>query len=129
MTSATKSPYAGYRFPGEVISHAVWPYFHFPLSLRMVEEMLAARGIDVSHETVRQRLPLRVHLDQIDAIEAAIAALDRELSERLEPFREAVTRLSATPGLAALSVASILAEIGLDMSPFPSEAHLISWAG
>src|SRR3954468_20309549 len=54
MTSAAKSPYAGYRFPGEVISHAVWLSFRFPLSLRMVEEMLAARGIDVSHETVRQ---------------------------------------------------------------------------
>src|SRR3954470_1104511 len=54
MTSSAKSPYAGYRFPGEVISHAVWLYFRFPLSLRMVEEMLAARGITVSHETVRQ---------------------------------------------------------------------------
>src|SRR3954471_14152889 len=54
MTSAAKSPYAGYRFPGEIISHAVWLYFRFPLSLRMVEKMLAARGIDVSHETVRQ---------------------------------------------------------------------------
>src|SRR3954452_7181820 len=54
MTPTAKSPYAGYRFPGEVISHAVWLYFRFPLSLRMVEEMLAARGIVVSHETVRQ---------------------------------------------------------------------------
>src|SRR5215217_1529422 len=54
MTSTTKSPYAGYRFPSGVISHAVWLYFRFPLSLRMVEEMLAARGIVVSHETVRQ---------------------------------------------------------------------------
>src|SRR4051794_25542985 len=54
MTPAAKSPYAGYRFPGEVISHAVWLYFRFPLSLRMVEEMLAARGIEVSDETVRQ---------------------------------------------------------------------------
>jgi putative transposase len=54
MTFTAKSPYAGYRFPGEVISHAVWLYFRFPLSLRMVEEMLAARGIVVSHETVRQ---------------------------------------------------------------------------
>jgi putative transposase len=44
--------YAGHRF--EIISHAVWLYFRFPLSLRMVEEMLAARGIVVSHETVRQ---------------------------------------------------------------------------
>src|SRR5215217_4963174 len=54
MTPTAKSLYAGYRFPGEVISHAVWLYFRFPLSLRMVEDMLAARGIDVSHETVRQ---------------------------------------------------------------------------
>src|SRR6478735_12615766 len=51
---SAKSPYAGYRFPPEVISHAVWLYFRFPLSLRMVEEILAARGILVSHETVRQ---------------------------------------------------------------------------
>src|SRR5215217_675140 len=54
MTPAAKSLYAGYRFPGEIISHAVWLYFRFPLSLRMVEEMLAARGIVVSHETVRR---------------------------------------------------------------------------
>src|ERR687894_827832 len=51
---AAKSPYAGHRFPAEVIGHAVWLYFRFPLSLRMVEEMLAARGILVSHETVRR---------------------------------------------------------------------------
>ena len=48
------NPYTGHRFPPEIISHAVWLYFRFPLSLRMVEEMLAARGILVSHETVRQ---------------------------------------------------------------------------
>src|ERR687885_2100141 len=48
------NPYAGHRFPPEVISHAIWLYFRFPLSLRMVEEMLVARGILVSHETVRQ---------------------------------------------------------------------------
>src|SRR5690242_1822771 len=46
--------FAGYRFPVAVISHAVWLYFRFPLSLRMVEELLAARGIVVSYETVRQ---------------------------------------------------------------------------
>jgi putative transposase len=48
---AAKSPYAGCHFPAEVISHAVWLYFRFPLSLRMVEEMLATRGVVVSHET------------------------------------------------------------------------------
>lgn len=46
--------YSGYRFPAEVISYAVYLYFRFPLSLRMVEEMLAVRGIEVSHETVRK---------------------------------------------------------------------------
>ena len=46
--------YADHRFPAEVISHAVWLYSRFPLSLRMAEEMLAARGIIVSHESVRQ---------------------------------------------------------------------------
>jgi putative transposase len=54
MMPAAKPPYAGHRFPPEVISHAIWLYFRFPLSLRMVEEMLAVRGILVSHETVRQ---------------------------------------------------------------------------
>ncbi|ANY77145.1 transposase [Microvirga ossetica] len=51
----TRHPrYARHRYPAEVISHAVWLYFRFPLSLRMVEERLAARGILVSHETVQQ---------------------------------------------------------------------------
>ena len=54
MTTPACPSYAGYRFPAEIISHAVWLYFRFPLSLRIVEEMLAARGITVSHETIRQ---------------------------------------------------------------------------
>jgi len=54
MTPPIRSRYAGHRFPAEVIGHAIWLYFRFPLGLRMVEEMLAARGILVSHETVRQ---------------------------------------------------------------------------
>ena len=54
MTTKRDPIYAGHRFPAEVIAHAVWLYFRFPLSLRMVEEMLAARGVDVSHETIRR---------------------------------------------------------------------------
>jgi hypothetical protein len=50
MMATTRSPYAGYRFPAEIISHAVWLYFLFPLGLRMVEDLLAARGIIVSHD-------------------------------------------------------------------------------
>ena len=54
MTTARDSIYAGYRHPAEIISYVVWLYFRFPLSLRMVEEMLTARGISVTYETIRQ---------------------------------------------------------------------------
>jgi putative transposase len=54
MTAPACPSFAGYRFPAEIISQAVWLYFRFPLSLRMVEEMLAFRGIVISHETLRQ---------------------------------------------------------------------------
>src|SRR5438876_12342184 len=46
--------YAGYRFPPEIIQHAIWLYLRFTLSFRNVEELLAERGIDVSHETIRR---------------------------------------------------------------------------
>ena len=46
--------YRGYRFPPEIISHSVWMYHRFCLSLRDVEELLAKRGILVTYETIRQ---------------------------------------------------------------------------
>src|SRR5580704_10895306 len=54
MSELPNSCYRGHRFPAEVISQAVWLYFRFPLSLRMVEDLLAVRGIVVSHESVRR---------------------------------------------------------------------------
>lgn len=54
MTKCADPNFAGYRFSAEIINHAVWLYFRFTLSLCMVDELLAARGIIVSHETVRQ---------------------------------------------------------------------------
>ena len=46
--------YSGYRFPAEIIAHAVWLYFRFALSYRDVEELLAERGLVLTYETVRQ---------------------------------------------------------------------------
>jgi putative transposase len=55
MSTAPSSPsYMGYRFPAEIIFHAVWLYFRFSLSYRDVEELMAARGIVVTYETIRQ---------------------------------------------------------------------------
>lgn len=54
MSEAARDPLCRrHRFPAEIIAHAVWFYFRSPLSLRMVEEMLAARGIIVTHQTIR----------------------------------------------------------------------------
>ncbi len=52
--NAQTSSYRGYRFPPEIISHAVWLYYRFCLSFRDVEDLLAERGVIVSYETIRQ---------------------------------------------------------------------------
>jgi transposase len=92
-------------------------------SRAQVVEVLRGRMSD------HQRLLLRIHLRQIDAIDLAIAELDDELGERLEPLRAATERLITIPGVSTLSAAVIVAEIGVDMARFPTAAHLISWAG
>lgn len=75
------------------------------------------------------RLLLRQHLALIDELDKAIASIDREVGERLEPFREQVERLSEIPGVSATAAQVLAAEVGLDMERFPSAAHLRSWAG
>jgi hypothetical protein len=52
-TSSSANPYRGFRLPAESISHAVWLYHRFSLSLRDVELILAARGVTVSYESIR----------------------------------------------------------------------------
>ncbi len=52
--NAKRPSYHGYRFPPEIISHAVWLYYRFCLSFRDVEDLLAKRGVIVSYETIRQ---------------------------------------------------------------------------
>ena len=72
---------------------------------------------------------LRLHLRQIDGLSEGIADIDREVETRIEPFRRAVELLSSIPGVSTLSAQVIIAEIGLDMSRFPTVGHLLSWAG
>ena len=54
MDATPSSLYKGHRFPVEIISHCVWLYHRFPLSLRDVQEMMAERGVIVSYESVHQ---------------------------------------------------------------------------
>jgi transposase len=100
---------------------------------------LADRRIKASPEELEQallgrivthhRFMLRLHLRQIDAIDAAVASLDGEVEANLAPFCEGVELLKTIPGLNDVSAPTILSEIGCDMGRFPTDDHLISWAG
>jgi len=79
--------------------------------------------------TKHHRFMLELHLQQIDALNAAIDRIDQEVDATVEPFRQAIRLLSSIPGISALSARTILAEIGNDMSRFPTDGHLRSWAG
>jgi transposase len=79
--------------------------------------------------TRRHRFLLQLHLQQIDAIDAAIEQIDQEVDADVEPFRAAIALLTSIPGVSVLGAEIILAEIGRDMHRFPTAGHLISWAG
>lgn len=67
-------------------------------------------------------------LGRVDAIDADIAVLDAEIEAHLAPFEEAVQRLDEIPGIGAVAAAIVIAEVGLDMTRFPTAGHLCSWA-
>lgn len=79
--------------------------------------------------TKHHRFLLRLHLNQIDALDAAVATIDRQVEAGIEPFRAAVEQVSTVPGIGDIGAQVIISEIGTDMSRFPSDGHLISWAG
>jgi transposase len=67
-------------------------------------------------------------LAHVDAVEADIAVVEDRIEELIAPFADALTRLDAIPGVGAATAAVIIAEIGVDMTRFPTPAHLASWA-
>jgi transposase len=78
--------------------------------------------------TRHHRFLLQLHLRQIDGLDAAMGTIDREVEDGLQPFRTAVELVSTVPGINKLSAEGIVSEIGIDMSRFPTEGHLLSWA-
>jgi transposase len=76
-----------------------------------------------------QRFMVAEQLAHIDFLEAAIARVSAEIAERLHPCAEAVARLDTIPGIGPYLAEALIAEIGTDMSRFPTAAHLASWAG
>jgi transposase len=96
----------------------------------------ALRGRVTDHH----RFMLRLHLEQCDAldkaiakidqaVDAAIARMDEEVEAGQATFRALISLLCTIPGVSILSATAILSEIGRDMSRFPTAGHLVSWAG
>jgi transposase len=81
---------------------------------------------DVSTEL---RLLIALHLEHVDLLDEQIAQLSAEIAARLRPCEENLVRLETIPGVGRRTAEILAAEIGLDMSRFPSAAHLASWAG
>ncbi len=90
-----------------------------------------ARLVEALRGRVRDhhRFLLRLHLAQIDALRAAVHEVEARIGEVLRPFRERAQLLTTIPGISDTVAHVIVSEIGIDMSRFPTSAHLISWAG
>jgi transposase len=84
----------------------------------------ALRGFFTDHHATI----LQMMLDNTDRISAQIATLDARIAEAISPFSDQAGRLTDIPGVDAVTVAELIAEIGVDMTRFPSAAHLVSWA-
>jgi transposase len=75
------------------------------------------------------RFLIKLHLDQIDALNKAVRDLEARVDTHIDPFRKNIESLTTMPGISETAARVIVSEIGHDMARFPTAAHLISWAG
>jgi transposase len=92
---------------------------------KRAELIEALRGRVTDHH----RAMLKLHLGLIAAFEAAVSELDAAAGKLLAPIQERAALLTTMPGVSDIVAQVIVAEIGVDMSRFPSAGHLVSWAG
>ncbi len=90
-----------------------------------------AELIEALHGRIREhhRGLLKVHLELVAALEQALADIDATVGKTLAPIRDSARLLTTLPGVSDLTAQVMVAEIGVDMSRFPTAAHLISWTG
>src|SRR5271170_3374693 len=110
---------------GETDPNALSALAHRRIKASPADLEAALRGRVTDHH----RFMLRLLLQHTDAIAAATTQIDQQVDALVETFRTAVQLLTTIPGINELSACVILAEIGRDMSRFPTAGHLISWAG
>jgi transposase len=92
---------------------------------KIPELKLALQGRITDHH----RFLLRALLEQIEFLEGLIARFDAQIDQAMKPFAVAAQRLEGIPGIGAKAAEVVVAELGVDMTPFPTPGHLSSWAG
>jgi transposase len=92
---------------------------------KIPELTLALRGRFTDHHAVL----LGVHLDHVDQLDAHIATLDARIEAKSAPFDRQLGHLLTIPGIAEVAARVVIAEIGVNMTVFPTAGHLASWAG
>jgi transposase len=95
---------------------------------RMRHKITALEEAFTGHFTDHHAFLLAKMLARVDAINTDIAELDTKIEQMIAPFLAAAERLDEIPGIGRIAAAIIISEVGLDMSRFPTAAHLASWA-
>ena len=95
---------------------------------RMRAKIAVLEEAFTGHFTDHHAFLLERMLARIDAINTDLAALEAKIEETVLPFEAAITRLDEIPGIGRVAAAVVVAEIGLDMTRFPTPGHLASWA-
>jgi transposase len=93
---------------------------------RKLPQLIEALGGRLDHH---HRRILSIQLARVEAAEADIAAIDEDIAVHLAPYDAEVGMLIEIPGIDRVTAASIIAEIGIDMTAFPTPQHLAAWAG
>jgi transposase len=96
---------------------------------RAREKLPALEQALTGHVRAHHRFLLRHHLAQLDFLDAQIAAYSAEIARVTQPHEELVQLLDTIPGIARPTAELLLAEVGPDLSRFPSAGHLAAWAG
>jgi len=96
---------------------------------RLRNKREALEGALEGHVTDHHRFMLRTLWNHLQYLEGLIGTLDTRIEELMRPFEREIALLTTIPGVQAQVAHALLAEVGADMSPFPTAAHLASWAG
>ena len=110
---------------GNVDINELMKFYHGKIKTSKEEFRLALEGTITKHH----RFMLQMHKDSIAENEKLIARLDAEIDELVKQYQIEISLLQTIPGVAKDSAISIISEMGVDMSKFPNEHHLSSWAG